>query len=748
MRLILKRILKNPLFTTTVAICILLLSFLFYSIIVYKNLKEEVIATLNEVSQQTAEALRNQINSDQRAIEDIAIMISADQRQMDEVLESLRKVSVNHRLLRMGIIAPDGSAITTDQKTLDLASRPYFQAALKGESSVSDRLIDFVDGRAIAVYAAPVYDTAEKNVVAVLFGTYSIEEYQSSLSVNLFGGRGYTYIVKKNGDAISASTSSPGQTAFDNVFLVLKEASSENDQVITDLKQGMINEKLGFIKCIDKANQGYKYMYYRPLGINDWYLLTVVPMEVLNQKILFILSYTLILGSIIVATSYLIFMNMLKIQKKATAILEEMVFVNKLTGHRSYEKFKIDAKDILSKKHHTDQYALISIDVDKFKYINDMFGYNEGDRLICFIESVFLSDCKNNELVAHISADDFVLLLKFDTRENLCSRLRKFKESIGEYKRPQGKNYEISMAIGVYEIDNIQIDIDSMKDRADIPRKQTKNNKNISYAFYDEAVRTRILQDRELENSMNTALEQNEFVVMYQPKFWVKDGSLAGAEALIRWKRRDGSLLNPDIFIPLFEENGFIISLDKYVFNQMCSDIHRWIKQGYRVMPISSNLSRKNIVIKDLPDEYDAIANSYGIPKELIALELTETAFIENESIIGKFVQNIRNRGISVIMDDFGTGFSSLNLLLSIDIDTLKIDRSLVNSIDTNAKSHAVLDMAIQLMHQWNVTVNAEGVETAEQYKCLKQLNCDEVQGYHLARPLSVTEFEKLMKKF
>lgn len=743
-----KKIIFMPVFLASIVILSVVLIFAIYAGVVYKNLKEEVITTLSETSLQTAKALKNQITGDRRAIEDVAMMISNSKHETKDIIESLKKVTVNHRLLRMGIVMPDRSVITTDGKIIRLPDRLYIRDALKGKSSVSERLTDIVDGGTIIVYGAPIYSSDWKRVEAVLFGTFSIEEYHASLTTNAFDGNGYSYVVKKDGSAISASDNAVGGYEIDNIIDALIQDDSANKEAAKTLKNGMLSGLQGHIE-FTSSNENEKpvkkYMYYAPLDVNDWYLLMAVPVNVLDRKLLSTLGSVFMLSCIVVIICTIILVMMLKNQKQAKNILEGMVYVDKITGNMSYEKFKLDAKAILDKSRCNDKYAIVSLDVDKFKYINDMFGYDEGDNLIRYIDSVFLKNCKNDELAAHVDADDFILLLKYEDKKSLCDRLEMLIGLIEEYKRPDSKNYKILVSMGVYEVGNSDIDMDTMKDRAEIPRKQAKSDKSASYAFYDEAVREKILSDREMENRMTKALEQGEFIVLYQPKFWTSDRSLAGAEALVRWKQKDGSLLAPGAFIPLFEENGFIVQLDRYVFEQICKDIKRWIEEGYSVLPISSNLSRKNIVIENLADEYEAIVKDIGIPRNLVALELTETAFVENDSTIGDFVTKMNEKGFSVIMDDFGIGFSSIGLLIKMEIDTLKLDRALVQDIDNNDKSRTVVELMIKMMHRWNVKVNAEGIETIRQFENLVQLRCDEVQGFYFAKPMPCVEYENLM---
>ena len=748
-----KLIKKNSYMPVLLAIAVILaITFIFtlYSIIIHKNLNDEVIVTLNEASLQTAKALKNKITGDMNAITDVALMISNMEDKPEVIIDALKKVADTHRFMRMGMVKPDGTTVTTDGRITRLPDRPYIRAALRGETSVSDRLMDIVDGRIIIVYGAPIYSRDWRKVEAVLFGTFSIEEYHTSLATNSFDGKGYSYIVDRNGYIISASGKSKGMYEFENILQTIAVMDKSKKKALESLINGMQNDKHGYVEFIsnsriDKAVE--KYMYYTPLGVNDWYLLMAVPTDALNKKMFVTLGLTFLLACVIIAICSVILVILLKSQKASKKVLEDIVYVSKTTGNMSYEKFKLDAKAIIDKPHSRNSYALVSLDIDKFKYINDMFGYNEGDKLIRYMDRIFSKNCREDELSAHVGADDFVLLLRYRDRKSLCARLGILTELIEEYKRPDNKNYKISVSMGVYEISDNDIDMDTMKDRAEIPRKQAKINRALPYAFYDETVREKILKDREMENRMAYALEKGEFVVFYQPKFWTQDGGLAGAEALVRWKQEDGTLLPPGAFVPLFEENGFIVQLDRYVFEQVCKDVKRWMEQGLYVLPISSNMSRKNIVIENIAYEYDAIISEFGIPKNLVALELTETAFVESDSIIGYFVTKMNERGFNIIMDDFGMGFSSLGLLIKMDIDTLKLDRSLVRDIDNNDKSRAVVGLVIRLMHKWNVKVNAEGVETSRQLENLSRLRCDEVQGYYFAKPMPADEYEKLLSR-
>lgn len=743
-----KQLVITPINSAIVIVVALVCIFSLYSITVYRNLKSEVITLLTETAKHTATALENKISGDQHSIQDVALSLSDDEQLGNEsTMTILNKIVSNHNYLRMGIFEQNNNTITTDKKITTLKPRPYLLKALNGELSISDPFNDIVDGNPIIVYAAPIFEKDFSTIRAALFATFSISDYHNALAINVFESRGCSFVIKKCGNIISSSCSSLASEDLSNLFDHLRSVDENNNDNVHLLASNVLDNKEGYIQLFDKGKDCLlekKYFYYAPLKVNNWVLVTSVPENLLNSKMISTLLSTFIFAIIVVMTTAIILIILLNNQKRSKKILESIVYKSNVTGNLSYEKFKLEASKILENMEYN--YALITIDIDKFKYINDMFGYAEGDSLIRFIDATLLKNCRHHELTAHVSADDIILLLRYDDIDSLCYRLESINKQIDEYQRPLNTYYKISLAMGVYQISENETDLDAMKDRAGIPMKLVKNKNDKIYAFYDESFRMKILFERDLENRMKNALDNGEFVVYYQPKYSAIDESLCGGEALVRWQQKDGSILSPISFIPLFEDNGFIVQLDKYVFNRLCSDIDEWQKQGFDVVPISCNISRKSVVIENLVDEYEAIIQQYDVDPSLVSLELTESAFIENDYLIREFVEKINSKNFKIVMDDFGIGFSSFGLLKDIDIHTLKLDRSFIQDIAENTKSRAIVETLIKLMKQWNVKVNAEGVETLEQLTCLRNLHCDEIQGYYYDKPLVKEEFEKRMK--
>ena len=245
---------------------------------------------------------------------------------------------------------------------------------------------------------------------------------------------------------------------------------------------------------------------------------------------------------------------------------------------------------------------------------------------------------------------------------------------------------------------------------------------------------------------MEKALERGEFFVCYQPKYCTRDKRIVGAEALVRWRMNSGKVIPPSDFIPLFESNGFIKELDKYVFEQVCKDVRRWVDEGLDVKPISVNVSQMQLYNANFIKEYLEIRERYHLEAEYVQLELTETVLFENTTVLESIINQLHELGFEVLMDDFGKGYSSLNMLKSVEVDTVKIDKSFVDDIGNNKRVERIIATIISLVRSLNMHVVAEGVENEIQYKFLNLVECDEIQGFYFSRPVEKKEYEKMLK--
>lgn len=422
----------------------------------------------------------------------------------------------------------------------------------------------------------------------------------------------------------------------------------------------------------------------------------------------------------------------------------DIAYVDEVTGGYSFAKFFKEAELLLPE---TDKKtAIVSMDIDGFKYFNDMFGYGEGNDLLRYIWQEVKASLNEGEILAHGVADTFIFLLRFDTREELLWRINDLCLHLNNYITKSGQVYKLSLSMGIYEVDGETDDIVSMADRAYIARQTIKNKGDTAWAFYDGAVRDKLLHEKEIESQMEKALAEGEFIAYYQPKYSTKEQKLIGAEALVRWRRSDGIIVPAYQFVPLFERNGFINKVDRYMFELVCRQQMRWLKQGLIPVPISVNMSRMCLYDPHIVDEYIGVLNGSGLSAAYIKLELTESAFFENISIMNNVIEALHKVGIKVLMDDFGTGYSSMMMLKNVAIDVLKLDKSFVDDIGDD-RSEKIISNIIYLAHSLQIEVTAEGVETAAQFEFLKSVGCDYIQGYYFGKPQPAEDFAALLQK-
>lgn len=391
------------------------------------------------------------------------------------------------------------------------------------------------------------------------------------------------------------------------------------------------------------------------------------------------------------------------------------------------------------------KYALIHYDIKKFTIINNSVGYKIGDDILKKICKVFTNELKD-ELFGKADGDKFFVLFEYEKQEELIERMLKISEKIEHLSIWKKINIKPAVNMGIYFVDNNELDIRVAIDRAEFAKSHLKNGYNSEYAFYNENLGNNLIEMRRIEDDMHKALENNEFKVYYQPKVSLKNGNLSGAEALVRWNHPELGLLSPAKFIHIFENNGFIINLDKYVFEQVCSSMKKWIDNGYDVVPVSVNVSRIHFLNTDFVEEYNKIKGKYNIPDNLIEIEITESVVFnnDNEKNVFKVMKNFKREGFEISMDDFGSGYSSLGLLREMPIDTLKLDKIFLNNIEENS-SQIIVDNIVDIAKKLSLKVVSEGVETDLQVDFLKKTGCDMAQGYIFSKPKPLDEFEKLI---
>lgn len=442
-----------------------------------------------------------------------------------------------------------------------------------------------------------------------------------------------------------------------------------------------------------------------------------------------------------VIASYLLKMRASqKMEKK----LESLKNYDTLTGLSTLTNFKVNARRIMT-ENPDKKYAVVNTDFKKFKYINDTIGYDLGDEVLKDFAAFITEPNRKNVCNCRVTSDNFLMLFEYTDDEDIINKVLKASEEFSIREREKHLNILLVLSSGASKVDNAFDDIMVPIDNANIARKQAKLSSKTSCIFFGKELREKIQTEFEITNTMETALAHNEFKVFLQPKVCLSDGKLVGAEALIRWIKLDGSIMPPDKFIPLFEKNGFVVNLDFFVYEEVCKMFREWLDEGINVVPISVNVSRVHLYDINFVDAFTKLIDSYNISHELIELELTESIFLDNTEVALSTMKKFRNYGFKVSIDDFGAGYSSLNLLKDMTSDVLKLDKEFFGRGELQKEEEIIVSSIVNMAKQLNMKVLSEGVETVAQSKFLKEIACDMAQGYLFAKPMPKESFELIM---
>ena len=426
---------------------------------------------------------------------------------------------------------------------------------------------------------------------------------------------------------------------------------------------------------------------------------------------------------------------------RETAALANQFKYDHLTGLYSKEFFWQQLKEILL-NNEEDEYDIVCCNIENFKLYNDAFGAANGDRLLCEIAEFLTEKVEEHELLSRFRADRFMWVKKSEYIYN-----EEVFTALDQQIRQLPGAGNLHMKWGIYKITDRSVPVEKMCDRVMLAVDSIKGKYLKHYVVYDDAMREKLLREQEIIEKMADSLEDHQFQIYLQPKICLHDGTLAGAEALVRWKHPEKGMISPGEFIPLFEKNGFITQMDQYVWEQTCVLIKEWKAKGYPVVPVSVNVSRADFYITDLTEYMDALVRKYDLQPSDLHLEVTESVYTENPIQILHMIEGLRSRGFVIELDDFGSGYSSLNMLNQMELDIMKLDMKFIQSEMMKPEDQGILRFIIDLAHSMKLSVVAEGIETGEQVERIKKLGFDYAQGYFFSRPVCVEEFEEILKK-
>lgn len=386
------------------------------------------------------------------------------------------------------------------------------------------------------------------------------------------------------------------------------------------------------------------------------------------------------------------------------------------------------------------KYVMSAIDIDQFKLINDNYGMETGDRVLVMMSKALQQRVKNG-LVCRVSSDCFATLTKVeDTNMGVPEKYNWNRINL-ETGFPS-----ISVSVGLYVVSDLELLPTAMYDRAVIAKKTIKGSYKSTAAIYDESMRLKILEEREIVKESVGALRDKQFEIWLQPQYTFSPEQVVSAEALVRWRHPVKGIIPPNSFIPIFESNGFIYELDKFVFEEAVRTIRKWIDEGHKPLPISVNFSRVDILQEDFIERITEIIEKYQVPVNLVHIEITESAFTTRFEAVLKVIERLHKYGFVIEIDDFGSGYSSLNILKDVEADSLKMDMRFLVSDKIGKRSGIILESCIRMASWLGMHIIAEGVETKQQAEFLNSINCDKIQGFYYARPMPVPEYENILR--
>lgn len=710
----------------------------------------EVNNYIDRAASQKCDIVESAIRNDVNTVKNFAACAS-NYKNTDEnlVIKMIKDLENSCSTIDAFIIADEnGDVITSKNISKNISAREYYKRAMNGEVYISKAIYSEPDEKMVNAIAAPIYGDY-KRIVGMVAGICDTRSYNNLIDMS-FGGKendSNGYVLNSDGEVIMSGENALGDyVPMGDLFFSSDILAGVEESVRNAVKDNFA--KVGGSGIVKSVCKGEKYVaYYSGMsGFDDLHYLlifkeNVVAAEQNHYAMINILMYAFfVLILIIVITAYIVIVRIsFRRLAKANEEVSRIAYTDSITGYGTWDKFVFDAKSLLS--HEYRRYALVSFDIDKFKAINDMYGHDEGNRILKLIADTVNRNLQDGETFSRINSDNYYILMLYSSDSDTARRIGSLIQAI---------EYEITefvpvLSFGIYRITDKSVSIRRMGDLADIAKRTVKYGDDSAYTFYSESMLEKMREEKRIENEMQTALDMHEFCVFYQPKVSL-DGkvNLTGAEALVRWIK-DGTVISPGKFIPLFEKNRFIVKLDYYIMDQVCQKIKQW-ESYYPHLLISVNMSRAHLRDPQFVEKLNDICLSHGVSTSSIEIEITESAAYGSLDVLTAVFKQLKDYGFHISIDDFGSGYSSLNMLKDLPADVLKIDRAFLAESNSNKRANDILGYVIRMAGSLGMHTICEGIETDDQAKLLGGLGCEMAQGFYFAKPMPSDSFEEILR--
>ena len=707
-------------------------------------------SSYNGTVDKIADIVSKEIQSQQSKLESYAsLMGSYKKLDKQEILLFLNNTYEQHTFKYLGVANAEGKGYWISGNSLFLEKKwlnTFF--IVKGQEM--PEIYEGHIGEEDLIYGVPIYIGEQyKGVMLGVIDQNKIVQllYKSTLGENIAL---YLLDIEKNVlgcsqkaiqelkyNEIKKNTlfKEPNQEMYIEVYNGEKELYSLQDTKVSHLKRFFME----WISVFEKSTSVWYEKSVSLNGIKDYSILISKSVVLSDEMKVFIKENLNIIG--VLSLAFVFLLVLLNISQNVCNLrLIKVAYGDPITGQKNWYKFKEDAKKILSRRRQR-KYAVVCLDIDKFRLLMDIYGHVQTENLLVVVAMYLKKALLKKELFARHIEDQFVLLITYEDKDLLRDRLIKLDKAL--QSKIILKNVHFSY--GIYLIDNYKYSLNRMVTYASLAKDSVKEQRDYRIAFFDEGIRDRLHKESQIERDMEDALINKEFSVYLQPKYRADGTDIEGAEALARWISPTKGVISPGEFIPIFEKNAFINKLDEYMLEAVCELQREWLNKGEKLITISVNISRKHLNDPFLVESICAIVDRYSLPRACIELELTESAFFEDKKTLVETVNRLRELGFKVSMDDFGSGYSSLNSLKDLVFDTVKLDGEFFNDAHNPERSRIVIEDTIALAKHLGIKIVAEGIEEQEQALFLNEIGCDLIQGYYFAKPMPVQEFMKLM---
>ena len=702
-----------------------------------RALKNAADAEMTETTSENAAMLRLTLESRFALLDNVGEKIAEDPQSTREMLADLGKYANGYGFKRLGYMNSTGQTVTSDGKTGDFFYRAYFRMGMDGQYCITGEINDRLgNGETVHIMSAPVRNPKTGKVIGVVFADYTPEMFHQMMDVETFGGEGHGYIVESSGEIVVAS-SSARLTETGNLLDGVADFSETGRQDTEALRQVLAGEQPGDGRVLGAGKLRFCCRKIENGRQDDtWYLVMVMDASALYGRMHGVFSSIRNLMSVTVLMCAAFIFAILMAYRRYNEGLRQAAYTDALTGGSNFSGF-------LMKVNNAEGGYMVSCDLDDYRMIASMFGAQKGDELLRGVYECIKSGLTEGEPVARVDADHFAFHLVERQRSAVLERLRQIERRIRRLSDKMGVIHLVPR-FGIYAM-RPEEDARRSCELANLALGAARSSADNTVAFYQDLDQNAFFENMQLEDRFDEAIGEHQFKAYYQPKCNPKTGEIVGGEALVRWVQEDGTMLSPDRFIPLFEKNGAIGKLDEYMFTCVCAQLSQWRREGLEIRPVSVNLSRASLCRQGVALAYKRILEGYGLSTWMVPLEVTESAMISDDAVIS-VLQEFYRYGFRIEIDDFGKAQSTLPMLKLPFVDTVKLDKSLIDCIG-DRKGEIMLRQVVRLCYELGLYTTAEGVEAEDQVDFLRALDCTDIQGYFFSPPLPVEKYTEKLRQ-